>query len=67
MIRNKDYKYVYRLYEKNEFYDLHNDPFEKNNLIENKEYTHIINDFNMQLLKHFMETADYVPFQRDER
>lgn len=67
MIRNKDYKYVYRLYEKNEFYDLNNDPFEKDNLIENKEYSQIINYFNAQLLKHFIETSDYVPFQRDER
>ena len=38
MIRMKNYKYVYRLYEKDEFYNLENDPLELCNEIDNPQY-----------------------------
>ena len=38
MCRTKDFKYVQRLYEKDELYDLNNDPGELNNLIDNLKF-----------------------------
>lgn len=67
MIRDKNYKYVYRLYEEDEFYDLENDPRERKNQINNPMFEEEIAGFQMRMLKHFFETADVVPFTRDER
>lgn len=67
MVRNKSYKFVYRLYEKNEFYDLEKDPYELNNEIENEAYASFIHEFKKVALKHYMETTDVVPKRRDAR
>lgn len=67
MIRDKDFKYIYRLYEKDEFYDLKNDPKEINNEIQNNNFTKKIAIMKERLLQFLVETADCVPKHRDER
>lgn len=67
MIRMGSYKYVERLYEGNELYDLENDPDELKNLVQKDEYQDKITAFKARLLKFYMETADYVPDRRDKR
>ncbi len=67
MHRTKDYKYIRRLYEKDEFYDLKKDPSEIHNLIDSKEYAEIINSMKEGLLEHYMDTCDVVPYKKDSR
>lgn len=67
MIRDKEYKYVYRLYEEDEFYHLTNDPFERNNQIQNPIYKDLVITYKDRMLKHFFETGDVVPFEHDSR
>lgn len=67
MIRMGDFKYIERLYELNELYDLNNDPMELNNLAEDKQYTDLILRVQQRLLKFYMETTDFVPNRRDRR
>lgn len=67
MLRNQKYKFVKRLYEEDEFYDLEADPMELNNRIQDSAYAGIIRDFERKALKFMMETADYVPNRKDRR
>ena len=67
MIRMGQYKYVMRLYEQDEFYDLEKDPMELSNAIEAPEYERQIQTMRMRLLEYYMETADTVPNRRDPR
>ncbi len=65
MIRNDKYKYVKRLYEKDEFYDL--SIGERVNLIDEEKYKPIIEAFEKNLLDWFFKTSDSVPVKQDER
>lgn len=65
MIRDKNYKYVMRLYESDEFYDLSEG--ENHNEIDNPEYTQQIETMRSAILKWFLETCDTVPFEQDAR
>jgi len=67
MCRTRDFKYVRRLYEQDEFYDLRNDPGETVNRIDDPSYTAEIARHRARLLTHFMETADVVPRDNDKR
>ncbi|MEC6748013.1 sulfatase-like hydrolase/transferase [Marinilactibacillus sp. XAAS-LB27] len=67
MIRNQDYKYVYRLYEQDEFYDLKQDPNERKNIIESEKFETVIKDLQGRMLNYFVETSDVVPHVRDSR
>lgn len=67
MIRMENYKYIYRLYEKDEFYDLNVDPTELNNSIDDSKYTQQISQMKERLLRHLIETGDFVPNRRDKR
>lgn len=67
MIRDYSYKYIYRLYEKDEFYVLNEDPTEKCNKIDDERYASIIQSFKEKMLKHFFETGDIVPQRYDKR
>ncbi|ENH96842.1 Sulfatase [Gracilibacillus halophilus YIM-C55.5] len=67
MIRDDEYKYVYRLYEEDEFYCVANDPYERKNLINEKKYQNKIQTFQSRMLRHFFETGDVVPHKRDSR
>lgn len=65
MIRTREYKYVLRLYETDEFYDLSKG--EKTNEIDNPNYKEIIDDLRSKLLTWLVETSDIVPFDKDKR
>ena len=67
MCRTKDYKFVKRLYEDDELYDLNNDPQEMNNLIHEEKYKDLIIEFDRKVLEHLLSTGDYVPNRRDKR
>lgn len=67
MIRSENFKYVKRLYEEDEFYDLKNDPDELINQINNPDFKDIITQMKNQMLEWYQETADIVPFKEDER
>lgn len=65
MIRNEKYKYVKRLYETDEFYDLSKG--ESVNLFGNGEYSGQIEKMEKAMLEWFLETSDSVPTNLDER
>lgn len=65
MICNREYKYIMRLYESDEFYCLSNG--EDKNEIDNPDYAAIITDMRGKLLEWFVETCDNVPFDKDSR
>lgn len=60
MVRNHDYKYIYRLYEKDEFYDMKKDLFEETNRIDDPAYEKEIGQMKEWLLKKLVETTDVV-------
>ena len=68
MGRGPRYKYVYRLFEKDEFYDLSQDPFEEKNVVDDKRYkkqpfgkrfTSFITPFNKIELEDSELSEDY--------
>ena len=65
MIRSDKYKYVKRLYEGDEFYDLKKG--ESVNLYGRDEYSAEIAKAEKALLDMFFETSDSVPEKKDER
>lgn len=67
MIRSKRYKYISRLYEKDEFYDLERDPNELHNLIDEPEYQQEILKMQRKQLEWYQATCDIVPFKPDNR
>ena len=67
MIRSKNYKYVHRLYENDELYDLENDPHETKNSINIKNQKSIIEEMRYDLLNWYQETCDIVPYKSDKR
>jgi arylsulfatase A-like enzyme len=67
MCRTHDYKYIKRLYEQDELYDLRNDPQETRNLIDDPDYAEILIRLKARMLTWYMETADVVPFETDRR
>lgn len=67
MIRNQDFKYVYRLYEMDEFYDMKKDPKECENRINEPLYEEDIRRMKDELLKFMIETSDQVPLHKDAR
>ncbi|SKC83047.1 sulfatase-like hydrolase/transferase [Maledivibacter halophilus] len=67
MIRNHKYKYVYRLEENDEFYNLEKDPHEKENLIQNRKYENEIQILKDRLFKFMIETSDVVPLKKEKR
>lgn len=67
MFRTHRFKYVKRLYEKDEFYDLKADPKELCNRIDDPEYRDVIKEFKEKALDFYMETGDIVKLQPDKR
>lgn len=67
MCRSKEFKYVRRHYEQDEFYDLRNDPGELKNLINDQAFAEVIATHRERMLKWYMETCDVVPFDTDGR
>lgn len=67
MCRTQDYKYVRRLYEPDELYDLRADPAELVNRIGDPALAPVLAELKERLLDHLISTADVVPWQSDER
>lgn len=67
MCRTHDFKYVRRLYEQDELYDLNKDPEEMNNIIDDPAYNEILSSLKEKLLTWYVETCDVVPFKADNR
>lgn len=61
MVRTEDYKYVRRYYEKDELYDLKNDPEELDNLINDSDHEKVLADMKEILLDHYLDTSDVFP------
>ena len=67
MCRGKRYKYVRRLYEQDEFYDLENDPGELVNRINDENYRQQILELKERMLTWYQQTCDVVPQKPDRR
>jgi len=67
MCRTKNYKYVMRLYEQDELYDLKADPKELTNRIDDAALTKVKLELKDRLLRFYLETADVVPHDADKR
>ena len=67
MIRSKDWKYVRRLYDTDELYDLKNDPDEVHNLIADGSLSAVRDTLVAAMATWFIETGDQVPWRWDLR
>ncbi len=67
MCRTADYKYVRRLYESDELYDLRADPDELDNRIDDPALAGVLTALKERLLTFFLETGDVVPHTSDRR
>ena len=67
MCRTREFKYIRRLYEQDELYDLRRDPQELHNLIDDPAYAEVLRTLKERMLTWYMETADVVPFDIDRR
>lgn len=67
MCRTTTHKYVRRLYEKDELYDLRADPLEQWNLIDDPAYADVLLSLKERMLQWYQETADVVPLVGDRR
>lgn len=67
MCRTREFKYVRRLYESDELYDLRNDPGELKNVIGDPALAGELARLKERMLRWFMETGDVVPFDPDRR
>jgi arylsulfatase A-like enzyme len=67
MCRTLDYKYVRRLYEQDELYDLRADPRELYNRIDDPSLAGVLSGLKERLLTFYLETGDVVPHETDRR
>ena len=67
MCRTRDFKYVRRLYEKDELYDLRSDPQELDNRIGDPALADVLAGLRERLLTFYLETCDVVPHETDQR
>lgn len=67
MIRMGNLKYIMRLYEEDQLYDLAADPQELNNVIDAPAYAQELAAMKQRMLEFYMETGDFVPTRMDKR
>ena len=67
MCRTRDFKYVRRLYEGDELYDLRADPQELHNRIDDPALASELARLRERMLTFFLETGDAVPHETDRR
>jgi len=67
MVRTRRWKYVRRLYETDELYDLEQDPFELENRIEDPACAQVVAELRERMLDWFLATGDVVPYELDPR
>ncbi len=66
MAREARFKYVYRLYEGDQLFDLQEDPQELVNLAELPEHRETALRLQQRILRFLVETGDYVPCRKDK-
>ncbi|UCC63845.1 MAG: sulfatase-like hydrolase/transferase [Anaerolineae bacterium] len=67
MCRTRDFKYVRRLYEADELYDLRADPAELHNRVDDPALADVMARLKERLLTFFLETGDVVPHGTNRR
>jgi arylsulfatase A-like enzyme len=67
MCRTKEFKYVRRLYERDELYNLRTDPAELHNRIDDPSLAGELAQLKERLLTFYMNTCDVVPHDTDAR
>jgi arylsulfatase A-like enzyme len=67
MLRTRTHKYVYRLYETHELYNLTQDPDETVNRIHDSSQQAVLQTLKERMLRFFLETGDVVPWPPNER
>ena len=67
MCRTREYKYVRRLYEQDELYDLQADPAELHNRIDDPALAQALAELKERSLTFYLETGDVVPLDTDLR
>ena len=67
MCRTRDFKYVRRLYESDELYDLRRDPSELHNRIDDPAYAAVLSVLRERMLTWYQTTCDVVPYKTDVR
>lgn len=67
MTRTRDFKYVLRLYETDELYDLRRDPDERINVVDDPAFACVLADMKDRTLRWLHETSDVVPRDTDRR
>jgi len=67
MCRNREFKYVHRLYESDELYDLRSDPEEAVNRIDDPALADILAAMKDRTMRFYLETADVMPPDLDRR
>ncbi|HOX06729.1 MAG TPA: sulfatase-like hydrolase/transferase [Planctomycetota bacterium] len=67
MCRTRDFKYVRRLYESDELYDLRGDPAELVNRVADPALAGVLARLRERMLTFFLDTGDAVPHRTDRR
>ncbi len=67
MCRTHRYKYIRRLYETDQLYDIESDPMELNNLVGDPESRQVLHEMRERLGDWYMATCDTVPLNPDSR
>ncbi len=67
MVRTATHKYVRRLYESDELYELTTDPGELHNRIDDPALAEVLRTLKDRMLTFFLETGDVVPHRPDAR
>lgn len=66
-VRDKEWTFVYRLYEPPELYSRAGDPHELHNLAEVPEYAGVRRRMEANVLRWMVESSDFLPYQKDPR
>lgn len=65
--RDKEWTFVYRLYEPPELYSRVNDPHELHNLADVPEHAGVRRRMEASVLRFMVESSDFLPYQKDPR
>lgn len=66
-VRDKEWSYIYRLYEPSELYHRQHDPHEMHNLAALVEHKDTVARFQSLVLKWLVAGSDFLPWQKDPR